>query len=161
MGKTQTQTQTQTTAQSQTPTVDLSRLAGSLRVSIGLLVRRLRQDRVEGDLSWPEMSALSRLEREGPTTAGGLARREQISPQSMGATLAALESRGLIDRQADPDDGRKYFISVSPTGRQAVNDQRNHREEQLADALSAAFTRSELKQLHAAAPLIERLAQAI
>ena len=79
--------------QDQDPDVD--QVAAALRVSIGLLLRRLRQVRVEGELSLPESSALVRLDRSGPATPSELAKREQISPQSMGATLAALQARGV------------------------------------------------------------------
>jgi DNA-binding MarR family transcriptional regulator len=77
-------------------------VAAALRVSIGLLLRRLRQVQVEGELTLPESSALARLDRGGPTTPARWPRLEQISPQSMGATLAALEARGLVERRPDP-----------------------------------------------------------
>src|SRR6476620_4050360 len=85
----------------------VEQVANALRVSIGLFVRRLRQAQSEGEPSLPEASALARLDRSGPTTAAALAKREQISPQSMGATLGALEERGLIERRPDPEDGRQ------------------------------------------------------
>jgi DNA-binding MarR family transcriptional regulator len=141
--------------------LDVGQLAAVLRVAIGLLLRRLRQAQGEGELTLPESSALVRLERGGPATPSALARLEQISPQSMGATLAALESRGLIERHSDPDDGRRSVMSVTEAGRQVLGDRRNARTEQLARALSAGFTQPELDQLMAVAPLLERLAQSI
>ena len=140
---------------------DVGQVAAALRVSIGLLLRRLRQVRVEGELTLPESSALVRLDRGGPATPSELAKREQISPQSMGATLAALEARGLVERRPDPRDGRRVVLSVTEAGRDVLLDKRNARARQLAQALSAGFTPAELRQLMAAAPLLERLAQAI
>jgi DNA-binding MarR family transcriptional regulator len=140
---------------------DAGQVAAALRVSIGLLLRRLRQVRVEGELSLPESSALVRLDRSGPATPSELAKREQISPQSMGATLAALQARGLIERRPDPRDGRRAVLSVTGAGHDVLRDKRNARTEQLAQALSTGFTQAELKQLIAAAPLLERLAQSI
>jgi DNA-binding MarR family transcriptional regulator len=137
--------------------LNAEQVAAALQVSIGLLKRQLRQARVKGELTLPETSALARLDR-GPTTSAALAKLEQISPQSMGATLAALEARGLVKRSPDPGDGRKAVLSVTEAGLQVLRGRRNARTEQLARALSAEFTRSELKQLLAAAPLIERLA---
>jgi DNA-binding MarR family transcriptional regulator len=130
-------------------------------VSIGLLLRRLRQLQAEGELTLPESSALARLDRGGPATASALARLEQISPQSMGATLAALEARGLVERRSDPEDGRRVVLSLSEAGRQVLRSRRDARTELLARALSTGFTRSELRHLMAAAPLLERLAQSI
>jgi DNA-binding MarR family transcriptional regulator len=138
----------------------IERVAAALRVSVGVLVRRLRQQ-VKGELTLSETSALARLDRGGPTTATGLAKLEQISPQSMGATLNALESRGLVERRPDPADGRRALISVTRAGLQVLRDRRNARTQLLARALSNDFTRPELEQLMAAAPLIERLAQSI
>jgi DNA-binding MarR family transcriptional regulator len=136
-------------------------VAGALRVSIGLLLRRLRQVAQDGELTLPESSALTRLDRGGPATASALAKLEQISPQSMGATLAALEARGLIERHPDPLDGRRVVLSVTAAGRDVLRSRRNARTEQLARALTNGFTPAELNQLMAAAPLLERLAQSI
>ena len=79
----------------------------------------------------------------------------------MGATLAALEARRLIERRPDPADGRRVVLSVTEAGLELLRDKRSARTEQLAQALSAGFTATELKQLAAAAPLLERLAQSI
>jgi DNA-binding MarR family transcriptional regulator len=141
--------------------LDVRDVAAALRVSMGLLLRRLRQVGVPGELTVPETSALARLDRNGPATSSELARVEQISPQSMGATLSALEARGLVTRDPDARDGRRIVLSVTEAGRQLLRDKRDARTEHLARALSAGFTREELGQLMAAAPLLERLAQGI
>jgi DNA-binding MarR family transcriptional regulator len=132
-------------------------VARELLLCVGLLRRRLRQMPVTDELSFPETAALGRLDRGGATTAADLARQEQISPQSMGATLGELEARGLVKRQPDPDDGRRILLSISPVGRRVLNRRRNARVEQLAQGL-AGFTEAELEQLALATPLIERLA---
>jgi DNA-binding MarR family transcriptional regulator len=140
---------------------DVTELAAALRASVGLLLRRMRQVRPDGELSLPESSALTRLDRSGPATASALARLEQISPQSMGATFSSLEGRGLVQRAADPRDGRRIVLSLTEAGQQALRDKRSARTAQLARALSASFTAAERAQLMAAAPLLERLAQSI
>ncbi|HTT52161.1 MAG TPA: MarR family transcriptional regulator [Streptosporangiaceae bacterium] len=141
--------------------LDVIDVADALRVSIGLLLRRLRQVPTEGELTLPESSALTRLDRGGPATASALARLEQISPQSMGATLAGLETRGLVERRPDPRDGRRVVLSVSETGLKVLRGRRGARTEKLAQALTAGFSRAEIRQLRDAAPLLERLAQSI
>ncbi|MGA8459615.1 MAG: MarR family transcriptional regulator [Streptosporangiaceae bacterium] len=144
-----------------TPGPDVHEVAGALRVSIGLLLRRLRQTRSDGELTLPESSALTRLDRGGPATASALAKLEQISPQSMGATLGALEAKGLIERRPDPGDGRRAVLSVTDAGSRLLRDKRNARTERLAKALSAGFTPAEIQLLAAASPLLERLAESI
>ncbi len=140
---------------------DVEQVATALHVSTGLLLRRLRQLKAEGELTLPESAALARLNRSGPTTAGALARLEQISPQSMGATLSGLEARGLVERRPDPADGRRIVLSVSAAGQRMLRDRRSARTRQLAAALAAGFTDTELEQLMTAAPLLERLAHSI
>jgi DNA-binding MarR family transcriptional regulator len=139
--------------------IRIADVAAALQVSVGLLRRQLGQRPVDGELTTPETAALARIDRGGPTTASALAKFEQISPQSMGATLGALEARGLVERRPDPKDGRRVVLSITRAGLEALRVRRNARAEQLAQALSTGFTRSELRQLMAAAPLIERLAQ--
>jgi DNA-binding MarR family transcriptional regulator len=79
----------------------------------------------------------------------------------MGATIAALEERGLVHRAPDPADGRRSILSLSGEGRALLQRRRSARSEHLSEALESAFTRAEVKELQAAAPLIERLAQHI
>jgi DNA-binding MarR family transcriptional regulator len=79
----------------------------------------------------------------------------------MGATLGSLEVRGLVQRCPDPQDGRRAVMSLTEAGLETLRNRRNARTEQLAKALSSEFTHTELEQLMAATPLIERLAQSI
>lgn len=138
---------------------DVDQVANALLLSIRLLVRQVRQVR-EGELTMPESSALARLDRGGPATASALAKQEQIRPQSMGATLAGLEARGLVARRPDPDDGRRVVLSITGSGLAQLRTRRDARTERLAAALrDGGFTDAELRQLLVAAPLIERLAQ--
>jgi len=111
--------------------LDVHAVASALKVSIGLFVRRLRQSSVQDDLSLPEMSALSRLERAGSATTSDLARVDQITPQAMGATLAALRNT------------------------------RSAQTEQLAKALASGFSPAEVETLRVAATLIERLGESL
>ena len=138
---------------------DAAAIAGELRVAVGLLVRQLRRIQRDATLTAPEISALSHLDRDGPMPAADLARRERISPQSMGATLAKLEARGLIGRHADLGDGRRIILSLTSNGRSVLIERRGVRDEVIAHALSSELTESELDQLRAAVPLLERLAR--
>jgi DNA-binding MarR family transcriptional regulator len=149
------------TADATATATNVDQVAAALRVSIGLLVRRLRQIPVGSELTLSETSALARLDRGGPTTPGALAKQEQISPQSMGATLAALQTRGLIERAPDPDDGRRAVMSITDAGRALLRSRRDAKAQQLARALTADFTPEELGRLQAITPLLERLAQSI
>jgi DNA-binding MarR family transcriptional regulator len=136
-------------------------VAAAVQVSIGLFMRRLRQAPVQGELSAAEMSALARLDRAGSATPGELARVEQITPQRVGAILAALQQAGLVERRSDPSDGRRVVMSVTETGREVLRHKRGARAEQLAAVLSDGFTPDELRTLLAAMSLIDRLGEGI
>jgi DNA-binding MarR family transcriptional regulator len=135
--------------------------AAALQLSVGLLKRRARETARDGELSSPEISVLSRLDRNGPGTTAALARWEQITPQAMGATVAALETRELIVRTPDPEDGRRSILTITEAGERALRAGRNALTDLMAGALSRGFTPGEIEQLRVAAPLIERLAQLI
>lgn len=142
--------------------LDPASVASALLASLSVLLRRVRQVPAGGGLTMPERTALSHLDRSGPTTSSALAREVQITAQAMGATLAGLRTRGLVERRPDPDDGRRVVLSATDAGRRALQDKRNARAELLAQALtSGAFTPAELEQLAGAATLMERLAQHI
>ncbi|HEX3782052.1 MAG TPA: MarR family transcriptional regulator [Pseudonocardiaceae bacterium] len=140
---------------------DVGAAAEAVLDSVGLLARKVRQIRTNGDLTLAERGALSRLSRTGPATSAELAREEQISPQAMGATLSGLEGRGLIRRGRDPQDGRRVVFSFTKAGRILLAGHRNTRAEVVATVLSDGFTNAEVKQLIAAAPLLRRLAEGI
>jgi DNA-binding MarR family transcriptional regulator len=126
-------------------------------VSIGAFKRRAHEARSEGDLTGPQLTVLSRIDRLGPVTTAELARREQITPQAMGITVASLEQRGLVTRCADASDGRRSILSLTPPGQEAVHSGRSALSDKIAAALAESFTRDEIEILDAAAPLIERL----
>jgi DNA-binding MarR family transcriptional regulator len=131
-------------------------VASELRPVLGQLYRRLRQTKAVGDLTLPESSALSRLERHGPATGAELAKLEQVSPQSIGATLQTLEAKGLIARAPDPGDGRRVILSLTDAGHATVQSKRTARTEQLTRVL-ATLTAEERSRLLAAVPVLERL----
>jgi DNA-binding MarR family transcriptional regulator len=91
-------------------------------------------------------------------TTADLARREQISPQAMGATIVSLEKLGLVARSADTADGRRAIVSLTPEGLEAIRSGRNAVTDRIAVFLEQSFTGEETEVLAAAAPLIERLA---
>jgi DNA-binding MarR family transcriptional regulator len=139
---------------------DLSEVAAGLAVSVSLLRRRLQQrpvEGVDGMPTMPELSALVRLDRFGPATNADLAKAEHISPQSMSATLATLERRGLIARSPDPEDGRRIRLAITDAGRQTIATKRAVRTQQLAAAL-ARLDDDEIAALRDAVPALERLA---
>jgi DNA-binding MarR family transcriptional regulator len=139
--------------------LDPNEVASALLLNVGLFVRRLRQSPGTAELTTPEQSTLSRLERGGPASASDLARAEQVTPQAVGPLVAALEERGLVMRSPDPKDGRRVLLSVTEPGLEALRNKQSARVERMANVLAEDFSRAELETLHAAAQLIERLGE--
>ena len=135
-----------------------SALAGELRVLVGKLKRRLREQVRAGDLTLSQMSVLSRLDREGPATVTVLARAEGMRPQSMGANVAALESAGLVCGEPDPSDGRQTILGLTPACREWIRLERAAREDWLFRAIQTNLTHEEQDELKRAVELLKRLA---
>src|SRR5437588_8653988 len=115
-------------------------LASEVRVSVARLARRLRQERPPNDLGLTKLSVLSQLFRLGPLSPKALADREQVQPQSMTRSLAALEERGLVSRQPHPTDGRQTIIAITERGRELLRHDRQRRDEWLAEVIDARLS---------------------
>jgi len=140
-------------------TVSASAVAGDLRVVLGQLIRRLRENRDSSDLTKSQSSVLGCLEREGPKTATDLARAQGIRPQSMGTIVAALEAAGLISRSPDPSDGRKTILSITSKAREQYRTGRLAREDWLTQAMTATLTVDEIARIASVIELLDRIAR--
>ncbi|WP_344774409.1 MarR family winged helix-turn-helix transcriptional regulator [Gryllotalpicola kribbensis] len=138
--------------------IDVEATAAELRRAVSQVKRRMRNNR-STDLSAPESSVLSRLDRNGPDSIAGLARWDQVTPQTMGSTVASLEARGFIERRPDPEDGRRFVLSLTAAGARQLHDIRDAATSSIAAALRDHLTPAEIRLIHDAAPLIERVAQ--
>ncbi|GHJ42381.1 MarR family winged helix-turn-helix transcriptional regulator [Streptomyces sp. TS71-3] len=132
------------------------RAARDVRVVFSRLRRRLREVTGTRDLTPSQTSVLSRL-RDGVDSASGLAAAEGVRPQSMAATLAALEQQDLIRRSPDPADGRRQLVALTDSGRAWVEDSRQARVEWLAHALHQEYTEAERQTVIDAMALLDRL----
>ncbi|WP_184143570.1 MarR family winged helix-turn-helix transcriptional regulator [Paraburkholderia atlantica] len=141
---------------SETP--ELAALAGELRISLGKLIRRLREQAHPGDFTSAQKSVLLRLDRDGPATVSALARAESVRPQSMRITVAGLEAMGAISGEPDPADGRQTLISLTPRFRKQIKASRAAKEDWLVRALQAQLSAQEQGELLSAVNLLERLA---
>jgi len=128
-----------------------------LRVLIGKLRRRLREEARAGDFTPSQVQVLHLLERDGPATVAGLARVLGVRPQSMGETLAVLKAAGAVNGAPDPNDGRQTVLSLSPAFRQKVKASRAAREDWLCRAIQSRFTAAEQQQLATGVELLKRL----
>ena len=138
--------------------VDAPALAARLRLGVTRLARRLRQE-AEAGVTPSMLSALSAAERKGSLTMRDLCRAEQVQPPTMTRIVAALVEAGLVEREADPTDGRVAWVTVTPEGRRLLERSRRRKEAYLAKALGS-LEQDELRTLEDAAGILERLTDA-
>ena len=132
-------------------------VARDLRVVISRLHRRMREVAASDDLTPSQVAVLTRIGKGEASTASALAGLEGVRPQSMAATLAALEERGLVCRTADPEDGRRQLLSLTESGRSTFDGERQARREWFADAVRAEADDADLEVLAQAVAILERV----
>jgi DNA-binding MarR family transcriptional regulator len=128
--------------------------AARLAMVTGRLNRRLRS--AGGGISHGLLSALSTLAKQGPLRLSELSQLELVSAPSTTRLVAELESKGLVSRQTDPDDGRAYLISVTPAGEEALSSTRSRRAQTLTD-LMTKLSDAQRASITEAMPALEQL----
>jgi len=133
-------------------------------VRLAMAVSRLRSRiRIEAGLRSTgipisQLAVLARIIDEGPTTAAALAVGEHVTQQAIAQSLATLKGRGLVEKQADPSDGRKSLVSATAAGRKLRESLEVSREEWLTQAIDAAVKPAERALLQDTIELLERIA---
>jgi DNA-binding MarR family transcriptional regulator len=134
--------------------------ATELALALGMLVRRLRSEvpSESHELSWAQLSVMRRLDNDGPATTADLARAESVKPQSMGAIIAALEEKGIVERKPHPTDGRQMMIALTAKGASVRKDARIAKRAWLAEAIAKLDAKGQ-KALPGVTELIKHLAE--
>ena len=136
-------------------TVDTS-LAADLRVAVGRLQRRLRQEGAKGELTASQLSALFTVERLAPVRLVDLAAAEAVAAPTLTRTVASLEEAGLVARAADSDDRRAARLTLTATGRARLRRIRSERTAWLQRRLDA-LTAQDQRRLAELVPLLTAL----
>jgi DNA-binding MarR family transcriptional regulator len=126
--------------------------------AVGLLLRRARAAAGSHDLSLTESAVMARLARKGPATTAELARSESMKPQSMGATIAALEEMGMVERKPHPTDGRQVNIELTAKGAAVRKTVKDAKRTWLTQVI-AQLDEREREALFAAGEIIRRLVE--
>ncbi|MBI2706053.1 MAG: MarR family transcriptional regulator [Actinobacteria bacterium] len=100
----------------------------------------------ELELNMSEGGALANLAVHGSLTQSELAARLHIGRASAAVLVDSLESRGLIERRANPADRRVWQVSLTSTGA-AVARRFDTRHAEIRAALRGAMTRTEREQI--------------
>ncbi len=131
--------------------------AAELRVLIGQLTRRLREQSQVDNLTNAQKAVLIHLERDGRATLSALARAEGMRPQSMGAIISALSGAGLVESGPDPADGRQRILSLTTEARESIRASRAAKADWLYRTIQSKLTPDEQERLPGAIHLLKRL----
>jgi DNA-binding MarR family transcriptional regulator len=136
----------------------LTDAAAKLRMAIVRTARRLRQEAaVEATgLTPTSTAALASIGRHGPLTPSELARIERVKRPTMTRTLGCLEREGMIERTADPDDGRSSLVSLNAAGRERLRALRGRKNAYLACRMRD-LSAAEVETLERAAEILDRM----
>lgn len=126
---------------STTPEPDLSTWPTGRLLAVAARLVEHRWEAVLGDLGLTHagLIALHTL-RDGPLPQRALAKRCQVTDQTMSRTLDRLAKAGFVTRTADPADARRHVTRLTARGR-AVHEQAVRAEPGLLGVLGddAAF----------------------
>jgi len=110
-----------------------------------------------GDLTGPQLTILSMLDKEGSSRVSDIAQQEGIQMPTASNAIHNLEKRGMVKRERDPFDRRGILVSITEFGHATVLEVGKQRTEHLADVFSV-LNQDELELCHKMAPVIKRLA---
>ena len=130
-------------------------LPARLRLAIARMARRMRQEAGD-DLSPSMTAALATIENHGPLTPSRLAELERIKRPTATRVLRRLEEEGLIERAADPTDGRSTVVRVTRSGSARLKKLRSRKNAYLARRLRE-LPEEDVEALERAADVLERL----
>lgn len=133
---------------------DASEVAAELRLVVGQLVRRVRED---DPMPPGVIGVIGLLGRQGPMTTSELAAARRVRPQSMARTVGQLIDQGLAERGTHPVDGRKAPVSLTAAGLDALEQVRTRRADWLAEAIEDTLSPAERETLAGAVDLVRRL----
>lgn len=90
-----------------------------LEQELGVLIRRIkrviaeRARMVHADLPPPSYLMLGWIAEQGPLRASALVEEFAVDKAAVSRQVQHLEELGLVERTADPDDGRASLLSAS------------------------------------------------
>ncbi|GAA2814646.1 MarR family transcriptional regulator [Kribbella solani] len=109
-------------------------------------------------LNFSALSVLHTLDRNGPLRLTDLLATEQLKQPALTSLIAKLEQDGLLERRADPTDGRASLISLTAAGAEIVNSRHAHRVSKLAHLVDQ-LTPDERAVLASSVDVLHRLTE--
>src|SRR3984885_3482378 len=111
-------------------------LAAGIAGGMERLVRLFRSIKTADGLALAAPPPLATLERSGPSRLTSLAVKEGVTQPAMTQLIVRLQDSGLVERTADPSDGRVVQVRLTDEGRAILARRRAVRAERLAGVLA-------------------------
>lgn len=125
------------------PTPDELRTADSVGIElirlVKLLDRKHAHHRAQNPdaVERPTYLLLVHLVKDGPQRAGTLADAVHSDPSTVSRQIAQLVRLGLVERTADPVDGRATLLAATVEGMRVFEENRRMRNEKIAEMLQS------------------------
>ena len=105
---------------------------------VRLLERKHAQYRAEHPdaVERPTYMLLVHLVKDGPQRASALAESVHSDPSTVSRQIAQLVRLGLVERTADPEDGRATLLAATAEGHRVFEENRRTRTERIAELLA-------------------------
>ena len=113
-------------------------LAAAVAAGLERLIGLFRWISPTSGLSLTAAATLATLERSGPRRLTALAAREGVTQPAMTQLVARLQDAGLVERVADPADGRVVQVRITAEGQAMLAGRRAVRAGRVAAAAGPA-----------------------
>lgn len=109
--------------------LDVEELTTVIEDFTGIFIRLPRVEK----LSFTTLSVLHTLGRTSPLRLAELTATEQVTQSAMTQLVSRLEGDGLVERRADPADGRGVQVHLTDAGRQILRARRADRVRRMTE----------------------------
>jgi DNA-binding MarR family transcriptional regulator len=116
------------------PVADDLEVASRIGTGLGRLIRLIERAVVARgeDLDRPSFMLLHTLVYAGPSRVTALAAAVHSDPSTVSRQAAHLVDMRLVERRADPDDGRASLLAVTAAGTALLERARHRRDDRIA-----------------------------
>jgi DNA-binding MarR family transcriptional regulator len=116
------------------PVADDLRVANRIGTGLGRLIRLVKRTAVVpgDDLDRPSLTLLHTLDCAGLSRVTALAAAVHSDPSTVSRQAAHLVGLGLVERRADPGDGRASLLAITDVGTDLLERARQRRDERIA-----------------------------
>ena len=90
----------------------------------------------EHDVEWSAQMVLKCLANSGPQRSGTIAESLQSDPSTVSRQVAALVKEGLVERRADPEDGRATLLVLTEKADAVLKQHDDLRNQHFANMLA-------------------------